>query len=167
MTRARPGAKGAGKIFGSIEEVIYAYETKEVDLQAEIKLKIGNKRVDTTIGRTILRDIVPEQVPFEIYNKPMDKKSLATLVDQCFRLAGNKETVLLADRLMQLGFRFATKAGISICVDDLHIPPSKAILIDKTQQEVKKIQDQYAEGLITDGERYNKVVIFGLRLRTK
>jgi DNA-directed RNA polymerase subunit beta' len=158
MTRSRPGAKGSGRIFGSIPEVIYAYEMKDVDLQAEIKLKVGAKRVDTTVGRSILRDIVPEQVPFEIYNKPMDKKSLATLVDQCFRLAGNKETVLLADRLMQLGFRFATKAGISICVDDLHIPPSKAVLIDKTQQEVKKIQDQYAEGLITDGERYNKVV---------
>ena len=158
MTRARPGAKGAGRIFANVEDLIYAYEMKEVDLQAEIKLRIGGKRVDTTVGRAILRDIVPVEVPFEVYNKAMDKKSLANLVDQCFRLAGNKETVLLADKLMQTGFRFATKAGISICVDDLHIPPSKATLIEKTQQEVKKIQDQYAEGLITDGERYNKVV---------
>src|SRR6185369_9708987 len=130
-------AKGTGKIFGTIADVVYAYETKEVDLQAEIKLRVGNKRIDTTVGRAILRDIVPDAVPFEVYNKAMDKKSLAALVDQCFRLAGNKETVLLADRLMQLGFRFATKAGISICVDDLHIPPSKAGLIEKTQQEIK------------------------------
>ncbi len=158
LTRARPAAKGAGRIFRDVDEVIYAYEMREVDLQAEIKLRIDGKRCDTTAGRAILRDIVPHQVPFEAYNKAMDKKSLANLVDQCFRLAGNKETVLLADRLMQLGFRFATRGGISICVDDLHIPPSKAVLIDKTQAEIKKIQDQYSEGLITDGERYNKVV---------
>jgi DNA-directed RNA polymerase subunit beta' len=158
MTRARPGAKGAGRIFANVADVVYAYEMKELDLQAEIKLRYHGKRVDTTVGRAILSDIVPDEVPFEIYNKAMDKKSLANLVDQCFRLAGNKETVLLADKLMQLGFRFATKAGISICVDDLHIPPSKQTLIEKTQGEVKKIQDQYSEGLITDGERYNKVV---------
>lgn len=158
MTRVRPGAKGSGRIFSNIEEVIYAYEMKEVDLQAEIKLRVGNKRVDTSVGRAILRDIVPAQVPFEVYNKVMDKKSLAALVDQCFRLAGNKETVILADKLMQLGFRFATRAGISICIDNLTIPHQKATLIEKTQGEVKKIQDQYAEGLLTDGERYNKVV---------
>ena len=158
MTRARPGAKGNGRIFTNVSEVVYAYEMKELDLQAEIKLRVQGKRVDTTVGRALLSDIVPLEVPFEVYNKAMDKKSLANLVDQCFRLAGNKETVLLADKLMQLGFRFATKAGISICVDDLHIPPSKANLIEKTQGEVKKIQDQYSEGLITDGERYNKVV---------
>jgi len=158
MTRSRPGAKGAGRTFSGVDEVIYAYEMKDVDLQAEIKFRRGGKRYETTVGRALLSDIVPEQVPFDFYNKAMDKKSLAALVDQCFRLAGNKETVLLADRLMQTGFRFATRAGISICVDDLHIPPSKAVLIEKTQQEVKKIQDQYAEGLITDGERYNKVV---------
>jgi DNA-directed RNA polymerase subunit beta' len=158
MTRARPGAKGAGRIFANVADVVYAYEMKELDLQAEIKLRVGTKRQDTTVGRALLSDIVPDEVPFEVYNKAMDKKSLANLVDTCFRLAGNKETVILADKLMQLGFRFATKAGISICVDDLHIPPSKATLIEKTQGEVKKIQDQYSEGLITDGERYNKVV---------
>jgi len=158
MTRARPGAKGAGRVFANVADIVYAYEMKELDLQAEIKLRVNGKRQDTTVGRAILSDIVPDEVPFEIYNKAMDKKSLANLVDQCFRLAGNKETVLLADKLMQLGFRFATKAGISICVDDLHIPPSKQGLIEKTQGEVKKIQDQYSEGLITDGERYNKVV---------
>ena len=158
MTRSRPGAKGAGGIFANVEDVIYAYETKRSGSSSGNQTPTFAKRVDTTVGRAILRDIVPLQVPFEIYNKPMDKKSLANLVDQCFRLAGNKETVLLADRLMQLGFRFATRAGISICLDDLHIPPSKAPLIEKTQNEVKKIHDQYSEGLITDGERYNKVV---------
>ncbi|MCC6278794.1 MAG: DNA-directed RNA polymerase subunit beta' [Oligoflexia bacterium] len=158
MTRSRPGAKGAGRTFGNVDEVIYAYEMKEVDLQAEIKLRTSKGRIDTTVGRAILRDIVPPQVPLEVYNKPMDKKSLAALVDQCFRLAGSKETVLLADRLMQLGFRFATRAGISICIDNMLIPPQKQSLIEKTQQEARKIQDQYAEGLITDGERYNKVV---------
>jgi len=158
MTRARPGAKGAGRIFSSVEEVSYAYEMKEVHLQAEIKLRIDGKRVDTTVGRALLREVVPAEVPFNVYNKVMDKKSLANLVDQTFRLAGNKATVILADRLMQTGFRYSTKAGISICVDHLTVPDTKPTLISKTQHEVLKIQEQYAEGLITDGERYNKVV---------
>ncbi len=165
MTRERHFAKGEGKIFSSPEEVRIAYDAGEVDLQARITVRIKNlvadespELIETTVGRVLLRDILPDAVPFSAINKVMSKKELSNLVDICYRLAGNKETVILADRLKETGFRYSTLAGISICMNDMVIPEGKAAIIDKATEEVKEIQNQYTEGLITDGERYNKVI---------
>lgn len=158
MTRARLNAKGAGRTFGTIEEIIYAHDTGQVDLQAPIKMRINGKMMDTTIGRTLLWDIVPKEVPFALVNRQLGKKGMAELIDTVFRLCGGKATCIFADRLMQMGFQFSTKAGISICIDDMYIPEAKSKLIGETEKQVEEIQQQYDEGLITDGERYNKVV---------
>ncbi len=158
LTRARPGAKGAGKIFRDVQEAIYAFENGHVDLQASVKVRIHGKIQSTTVGRSILSDIVPPEVPFETVNQVMTKKQIAVLIDQTFRKAGGKATVVLADRLMQLGFKYSTGAGISICLDDMIVPASKQTLIHQTEAQVREIKQQYDEGLITDGERYNKVV---------
>ena len=164
MTRDRAFVRGEGKIFSSRDEVRSAYDAGEADLQAKVKVRmttvLGGKPqlVETTIGRVLLRDIVPEVIPFEHINRVMTKKQVADLIDVCFRLAGNKETVILADRLKETGYRFSTLAGISICLDDMVIPESKEERINKAVEEVKEIQQQYTEGLITDGERYNKVI---------
>ncbi|MGE3757147.1 MAG: DNA-directed RNA polymerase subunit beta', partial [Pseudobdellovibrionaceae bacterium] len=158
MTRVRPGAKGTKRVFGSIQEILYAYENGHIDLQAAIKCRINGKLEETSVGRAILSDIVPVEVPFEIVNKVMNKKGMADLIDRTFRMAGAKATVILADKLMELGFKYSTQAGISICVDDLHIPKQKAPLLNDASNQVKEIRNQYDEGLITDGERYNKVV---------
>jgi DNA-directed RNA polymerase subunit beta' len=164
MTRDRAFAKGEGKIFSSPEETRIAYDAGEADLQAKVKVRMvtGEGRpvelVETTVGRILLREIVPAAIPFEHINRVMTKKQVADLIDVCFRLAGNKETVILADRLKETGFRFSTIAGISICLDDMVIPAGKEERIDGAVEEVKEIQQQYTEGLITDGERYNKVI---------
>ena len=162
MTREKRSGKGEGKIFSSPEEVRMAYDAGEVDLHAVIKVRLGadghTERVETTVGRVLLREILPSEIPFSFINKVLNKKELATLVDQCYRFAGNKKTVILADQLKDLGFHYATQAGISICIDDMVIPPRKAELLQRANQEVLEIENQYKEGLITDGERYNKVV---------
>ncbi|MBX7230872.1 MAG: DNA-directed RNA polymerase subunit beta' [Bdellovibrionales bacterium] len=158
MTRIRPGAKGTGRIFSSPEDVLFTFETGHIDLQAAIKCRIKGKTRDTSVGRAIFSDIVPDEVPFEIYNRVMNKKALAEMVDKSFRLAGAKATVILADKLMSLGFKYSTQAGISICLDDLTIPQQKHSLIKEAETHVHEIRQQYDEGLITDGERYNKVV---------
>jgi DNA-directed RNA polymerase subunit beta' len=162
MTREKPFVKGEGKIFSSPEEVRMAYDAGEVDVHAAVKVRLrenGNEnRVETTVGRVLLREILPPEIPFSFVNKVLNKKELATLIDQCYRLAGNKSTVILADQLKDLGYRYATQAGISICIDDMVIPPRKAELLERANQEVLEIENQYKEGLITDGERYNKVV---------
>ena len=158
LTRPRPGVKGEGKSFGSTDEVRAAYDSAVVHLQAAIKVKMDGKLVDTTVGRIIVKEILPPSIKFEEINKVMDKKRLADLIDICYRRSGSKETVILADRLKDLGYQYATKAGISICIDDMKIPSSKGVLLDSAYEEVKEIQKQYNEGLITDGERYNKVI---------
>jgi DNA-directed RNA polymerase subunit beta' len=158
MTRIRPGAKGTGRIFSGIDEVIYAYDTGQVDLQAACKMRMKGKVVEASVGRAILSDIVPEGVPFEQVNRVMTKKSIANLIDASFRLSGAKATVILADKLMRQGFKYSTTAGISICIDHMIIPASKEKLIKDAEKQVAEIQKQYDEGLITDGERYNKVV---------
>ena len=165
MTRERIGAKGEKTIFASPDEVRIAFDHGEVDMQARIKVRMKNfvcdeklQLVDTTVGRIILREILPEEVPFSAINKVMNKKELSNLIDTCYRLAGNKETVILADRLKETGFRYANLAGISICIDDMVIPEGKQAIIDRANEEVQEIQNQYTEGLITDGERYNKVI---------
>jgi DNA-directed RNA polymerase subunit beta' len=174
LTRERPYARGEYKdgkngqqprgVFGSVSEVRMAYDHGEVHLQAAIKLRMrkpdgdGTELVSTTVGRALLRDICPRQIPFEAINKVMGKKALAELIDLVYREAGQKATVLLADALRTTGYTYATRAGISICLDDMVIPPSKEILLGEAQKEVAEIEEQYTEGLITDGERYNKVV---------
>ena len=158
MTRIRPGAKGTGRLFGSINEVLYAHESNDVHLQAAVKARVQGKIYETSVGRVIFSDMLPAEVPFDIVNKPLGKKQLAELVDKSFRLAGGKATAILADKIMEMGFAYSTKAGISICLDDLKIPDTKKEMIESAEQEVLEIEAQYDEGLITDGERYNKVV---------
>ncbi|RME16370.1 MAG: DNA-directed RNA polymerase subunit beta' [Bdellovibrio sp.] len=158
MTRIRLGAKGTGRVYGSVQEVLYAYEQGVTDLQAACRVRFRGKIYETSVGRAILGDILPPEVPFEVVNRVMKKKALAELIDISFRNAGGKATCILADKLMALGFKYSTLAGISICVSDLIIPEKKAELIKKAEAQVKEIQKQYDEGLITEGERYNKVV---------
>jgi len=165
MTRDKFFAKGEGKALASPEEVRMAYDAGEIDLHARIRVRMKNlstdaasQIIDTTTGRILLREILPESVPFSAINKVMTKKELSNLVDTCYRLAGNKDTVILADKLKEIGFRYSTEAGISICIDDMVIPEGKPVIIERATEEVKEIQNQYTEGLITDGERYNKVI---------
>ena len=158
MTRERFAAKGEGRAFRSKEEVILAWDAGSVDLQSRIKVRMDGELVDTTVGRVILSDILPQEVPFSVINKTMRKKDLARLIDMTYRLAGAKKTVILADRLKDMGYRFATIASISIGINHMRIPVRKEEILDKAQAEVAEVQRQYAEGLITDGERYNKVV---------
>jgi DNA-directed RNA polymerase subunit beta' len=168
LTRERQLALGEGRVFASPTEVRIAYDQKEVDLQAKVVCRMdqfdvagnpaGRKRVETTVGRVLLSDILPKKIQFASINKVMDKKTLGNLIDICYRHCGEKETVLLADRLRSLGYGFATKAGISISIKDMVIPSTKTAKLDGAQKEVAEIENQYLEGLITDGERYNKVI---------
>jgi DNA-directed RNA polymerase subunit beta' len=158
MTRERPFSKGEGKVFSSPTEAHFAFDAGVVALQAKIKCRIYGKVQDTTVGRALLSEVVPEEIPFSSYNKVLGKKDLAELIDICYRLTGNKKTVMLADHLMQTGFKQAMRAGISISVHDMLMPPEKNELLQKAYQQVQEIENQYIEGLITDGERYNKVI---------
>jgi DNA-directed RNA polymerase subunit beta' len=158
MTRDRLNAKGEGKVFGSKEEVLLAWEAGAVHLQARIKVRIRGKLIETTVGRVILSDILPEEVPFFIINKTMRKKDLARLIDESYRIAGAKKTVILADHLKDMGYRFATLAGISVGINHMVVPVRKEEILEKAQKEVSEVQHQYSEGLITDGEQYNKVI---------
>ncbi len=158
MTREKPFVKGTGKAFATPEEVRLAYEQGEVELQARIKVRIEGKVTETTAGRVLLREILPEAVPFSAINRVMKKKEQENLVNLCYRVAGNKDTVLLADKLRTLGFDYATYAGMSICVDDLHIPSKKESLLDQAYSAVREIEEEYQDGRISPGERYNKVV---------
>lgn len=164
MTRERPFVIGTGKIFANQAEVRMAFDAGEADLQAGIKVRMSPERgapdeiIATTVGRILLRDVVTTIIPFSHVNKVMGKKQVADLIDVSFRLAGNKETVILADKLKETGFRYSTIAGVSICLDDMEIPETKEARIKVSAEEVKDIQQQYTEGLITDGERYNKVI---------
>ncbi|MFH1223819.1 MAG: DNA-directed RNA polymerase subunit beta', partial [Pseudomonadota bacterium] len=158
LTRERIGTTGEGKHFANPQEVLYALNEGVVNLHAKIKVRLNEKLYDTTVGRVVLFDIMPEVVPFEDYNKVLDKKAMGDLIDSCYRFAGNKATCILADRLRTLGFYYSTKAGISINLQDMVIPLSKHAVLDKANELVRKIEDQYSEGLITEGERYNKIV---------
>src|SRR6266702_288780 len=158
MTRERAFAKGEGKIFASPQEVRADYDQGEIDLQAKITVRMDGQRVESTTGRVLLFDIVPKRLPFESINKVMDKKQLQNLIDLTHRLCGEKETVLLADRVRSMGYGNATKAGISIALSNMHIPRKKQVLLDRATGEVTDIENQYTEGLITKGERYNKVI---------
>ena len=157
-TRERSGALGEGKVFSSPGEVRVAYDQGAVDLQAKISVRLDGERVETTVGRILLAEIAPPEIPFSEINRVMKKKELGALIDAAFLRAGNKATVIFADRLKDLGFEYATRAGISIGIKDMVIPQEKGHLLDQAQKSLQEIQDQYTKGLITDGERHNKVV---------
>jgi DNA-directed RNA polymerase subunit beta' len=164
MTRERPGALGDGRAFASFDEVRIAFDQDEVDLQAPVRVRVPaaaggtGQLVATTVGRVLLYDIVPGAISFAEVNKVMKKRELGGLIDLSYRQAGNKATVILADRLKDLGYQQATRAGISIGIKDMVIPDKKPELLAKANGQVREIEDQYNQGLITDGERYNKVV---------
>ncbi len=171
MTRENIGVKGEGSMFANIAEVSRAYESREVSLQAKVivRLKEFHKDADgvlveklvrheTTIGRALLSEVLPAGLPFALINKALKKKEISKLINASFRLCGLRDTVIMADKLMYTGFTYATRAGISICVDDMLMPPQKADLIGAAEKEVLEIHHQYTSGLVTDGERYNKVV---------
>ncbi|MBC7660328.1 MAG: DNA-directed RNA polymerase subunit beta' [Chitinophagaceae bacterium] len=158
MTKENISATGAGKTFGSIEEVRVAYDHNEVSLQAPVNVRVNGKRYETTVGRVLLSEVLPDELPFDVINRRLGKKELAALVDQTFRIAGPKKTVLLADSLRAMGYRYSTKAGLSIAIGDMVVPEGKRRLLDEAYEEVKRIKEQYSEGLLTEGERYNKVI---------
>jgi DNA-directed RNA polymerase subunit beta' len=158
MTRELPFAKGEGKCFSGVEEVRMAYDNREVALQARIKCRLEGEIIDTTVGRILLWEIVPRGLDFSIVNRVLRKKELAALIDAAYRRCTSKETVILADRLKDIGYRQATLAGISIAVGDLTIPDVKEKLLGEATIEVDKIRQAYYDGIITNGERYNKVV---------
>jgi DNA-directed RNA polymerase subunit beta' len=167
MTRERPFVRGEKKVFANTSEVRVAYDAGELDLQAKIKVRFEEtdtdgkpvrRMIETTTGRTLLRELVPEEIPFSFYNKVMDKKSLATLIDETYRRCGSKKTVILADQIRTWGYQQATRAGISIATDDMTIPEAKKTIVKAAEEKVRSIQDQYQEGAITAGERYNKVI---------
>jgi len=145
-------------IFASSDEVRMAYDQDMVGLHSRIRYRCKGEIYDTTVGRVLVSDVLPPGMEFPSVNKVLDKKSLSGLIDECYRSSRNKNTVLLADRLRTLGFEMSTRAGISICMDDMIIPDSKAEVLAEAQQDVATVVEQYQEGLITDGERYNKVV---------
>lgn len=158
LTKERVGAKGEGKLFGSPEEARIAYDAGALDEHARIKVRCNGALVQTTAGRVILSEILPPMMPFADANKLMTKKEMSKLIDAVYRQAGHRETVTFLDKIKDLGFHYATRAGMSICIDNMHIPSRKEDLIGKAQHEVNEIEKQYSEGLITNGERYNKVI---------
>ncbi len=171
MTRSRINAQGEGHIYSDVAEVHRAYESRYVSLHASIKVRIrefildedGNTEErfelhETTAGRALLSEILPKGLPFDVLDREMKKKAISELINICYRKVGLKATVIFADKLMYTGFRYATRAGISIAVDDMQIPAEKAEIMAASEAEVKSITEQYQSGLLTDGERYNKVV---------
>src|ERR1700691_4286129 len=150
-------------VFSSVDEVRMAYDHGEVTLHSGIRVRATTsegevKILTTTVGRCLIAEVLPEGLSFDLVNKTLDKKALSSLIDACYRKHRNKATVLLADRLRTLGFEYATRAGVSICMDHMVIPQAKGVLLGEAQAEVQRVVDQYQEGLITDGERYNKIV---------
>jgi DNA-directed RNA polymerase subunit beta' len=158
LTRMRPFARGEGMTFSGPDEVRAAYDAGTVELHAKIVCRIAGKREETTVGRVIMFDVIPAIIPFSAVNRVMGKKELGDLIDRCYRLTGQKETVILADRLRTLGYTEATRAGISIAMINMIIPEEKKVVLDRCNSEVEEIRNQYVEGLITNGERYNKVI---------
>jgi DNA-directed RNA polymerase subunit beta' len=158
MTKERAKSVGEGMVFPNLDAVRMAFDREVVVLQASIKVRVDDEIVDTTVGRVLLYDIVPEEIPFEMVNRLMRKRELGELITISFMLAGNEKTIYLLDNIKDLGFTFATQSGLSICVDDMHVPEKKAELLDRAEKDVSQVQNQYTDGLITDGERYNKVV---------
>ncbi|TLZ08359.1 MAG: DNA-directed RNA polymerase subunit beta' [Gammaproteobacteria bacterium] len=171
MTRERIGAKGEGMHFADVQEVHRAYESRSVDLQARVRVRLREhvrgetgelterlRIANTTVGRALLFEILPRGLSFDLINQDMTKKAISATINACYRALGLKETVVFADQLMYTGFHYATRAGVSFGIDDIVIPEQKTRIVTAADDEVKEIQDQYASGLVTNGERYNKVV---------
>ncbi|MBI3128295.1 MAG: DNA-directed RNA polymerase subunit beta' [Candidatus Tectomicrobia bacterium] len=158
LTKPRAGSKGEGRVFSNSAEARVAYDQGEVGLQARIRVRLRGELVETTIGRVLLHEILPENVPFEALNRTMDKKALTRLVAVCYENAGRARTVRFLDDLKNLGFSQATQAGISISIDDMKVPDRKRDLIELARKEVLSVESEYRDGLITDGERYNKII---------
>jgi DNA-directed RNA polymerase subunit beta' len=158
MTKERPFCKGEGKTFSNVEEVRMAYDAGELDLHASIRVRIDGQIVRTTTGRVLLYEIFPQGLPFEMVNRVLTKKGLRDMIGECYRSLGTKATVILADRLKDTGYKYATMSGISISKKDMVTPKRKQEIIEEAEREVGKIEKQYNDGLITDGEKYNKVV---------
>jgi len=170
MTRERVNAPGEGMFFTDLAEVHRAYENRLASLQARVKVRLveyvredgelvaRRRLVDTTVGRALLAEILPKGLSFELINVDMTKKAISGVINACYRTLGLKETVIFADQLMYTGFHYATRAGVSIGVDDMIVPEQKERILAAAEHEVKEIQEQYSSGLVTNGERYNKVV---------
>jgi len=171
MTRALENVKGEGMAFANVAEVHRAYDNRAVELHAKVKVRLrqveigedGERTekttlVDTTVGRALLAEIIPEGLPFALVNTELTKKSISRLINQCYRRLGLKDTVVFADQLMYTGFHYATRAGMSIGIDDMKIPAEKKGILEAAEKDVTEIQQQYQSGLVTAGERYNKVV---------
>ena len=171
ITRDRINAVGEGALFSDVSEVSRAYESRKVELHAKVHVRIkeyelseqGERkekitRYETTVGRALLSEVLPDGLPFPLINKALKKKEISRLINASFHRCGLRETVIFADKLMQTGFSLATRAGISICVDDMLVPTQKEPIITAAEKEVKEIESQYTSGLVTQGERYNKVV---------
>ena len=171
MTRERVNARGEGMFFADVQEVHRAYENRVADLQARVKVRVieyvrlesgdfdaRTRTVDTTVGRALLSEILPKGLSYDLVNRDMTKKAISNVINVCYRTVGLKETVVFADQLMYTGFHYATRAGVSIGVDDMVVPQQKGKILAGAEREVKEIQEQYASGLVTNGERYNKVV---------
>ena len=171
-TREKTNGKGEGMFFADISEMLRAYESGEVELATKIEVRLSeferNKesgelvekygRVATTVGRALLSEILPKGLPFALINKALKKKEISRLINASFRRCGLRATVIFADQLLQNGFRLATRAGISVSIDDMLVPPQKVAILAQAETEVKEIEQQYGSGLVTQGERYNKVV---------
>jgi DNA-directed RNA polymerase subunit beta' len=171
MTRTTVNGLGEGMVFSDVNEARRAYDNDLAALQAKVKVRVPmhkqgesgdiavtTRLVDTTVGRALLSTLLPDGLSFDLINRDMTKKAISNVVNACYRVLGLKKTVVFADRLMYTGFRFATIAGISIGVNDMVVPENKEQILSTAEAEVKEIQDQYASGLVTEGERYNKVV---------
>ena len=170
-TREKINARGEGSVFSDIDEARRAYETGRAELQARVRVRIREviKEEDgtfrkvvsikqTTLGRALVFAIVPDGLPFELVDRPLGKKAISRLINTCYRRLGLKETVIFADQIMYMGFRMATRAGVSIGLDDMAVPEEKPAILAEAERQVKEIEDQYASGLVTNGERYNKVI---------
>ncbi len=171
MTRDKINGLGEGSLFTDVKEVHRAYHTKQVELGTKITVRLREwvkneegefeavvNRYETTVGRALLSEILPKGLPFDYINRVLKKKEISKLINASFRLCGLRDTVIFADHLMYTGFALAAKGGISICVDDMEVPQEKPELLAAAQAEVKEIENQYRQGLVTNGERYNKVV---------
>lgn len=166
LTREKVNAKGEGKYFASSQEAQNFYEAGIVDIHAKVRIRMpidsdpskGYELIDTTVGRGIFFTILPKGMSFSFVNHTMNKKAISKVVDMCYRKFGLKETVIFADQLMYLGFKYATRAGASIGIDDMVIPEDKAKIIEQADNEVREIESQFRSGLVTNGERYNKVI---------
>src|SRR5574341_1272160 len=156
LTRESPGQKGEGMIFAGMDEIRAAYDAEELGLLAKIKMRWNGELIETTVGRVLFNEILPP--PLRFINQEMNKRELTRLVSQCYYLLGNSQTVQLLDALKDLGFRYATLAGISIGVEDLPIPANKGAIIGEAEREGVKVEKEYQDGLITKGERYNKII---------